>query len=37
MPLVAAHHNPLSTDKLTQQFGRLGNTPFRLDYLANHI
>jgi putative protease len=37
MPLVTAHHKPLSTDKLTQQFGRLGNTPFRLDYLTNHV
>ncbi|HSM81641.1 MAG TPA: DUF3656 domain-containing protein [Nodosilinea sp.] len=37
MPLVAAHSNPLTTDRLTQQFGRLGNTPFYLDRLDNQL
>ncbi len=37
MPLVSAHHQPLSTDKLTQQFSRLGNTPFRLADLTNQV
>ncbi|RZM82283.1 U32 family peptidase [Leptolyngbya iicbica] len=37
MPLVSAHSQPLTTDKLTQQFSRLGNTPFRLDALTNHV
>jgi putative protease len=37
MTLVAAQRQPLSTDKLTQQFGRLGNTPFWLENLTNAL
>ncbi len=37
MPLVEAHTKPFTTDRLQEQFGRLGNTPFRLDTLTNHI
>lgn len=37
MPLVKAHSKPLTTEKLTQQFSRLGNTPFRLESLTNQI
>ncbi|MEO1093904.1 MAG: DUF3656 domain-containing protein [Cyanobacteria bacterium J06638_28] len=37
MPLVTAHSKPLTTDKLTQQFGRLGNTPFVLETLTNNL
>ena len=37
MPLVAAHSKPLGADKLAQQLGRLGNTPFRLESLNNAI
>ncbi|MGF1459618.1 MAG: U32 family peptidase [Leptolyngbyaceae cyanobacterium] len=37
MPLVAAHNTPLSTEKLTQQFSRLGNTPFHLENLTNQV
>ncbi|MGF1499668.1 MAG: U32 family peptidase, partial [Elainellaceae cyanobacterium] len=37
MPLVAAHTRPLSTQRLTDQFGRLGNTPFYLADLTNHL
>ncbi|MEL7503381.1 MAG: U32 family peptidase [Cyanobacteria bacterium J06554_6] len=35
MPLVAAHSRPLTTEKLMQQFARLGNTPFCLGELTN--
>ncbi len=37
MPLVAAHSRPLTNEKLTQQFARLGNTPFRLSALTSEI
>ncbi len=37
MPLVEAHSKPLTGDRLTQQFGRLGNTPFHLDSLDNQL
>ncbi len=37
MPLVAAHTQGLTTAKLTEQLGRLGNTPFRLETLTNHL
>jgi putative protease len=37
MPLVEAHSKPLTGDRLTQQFGRLGNTPFHLDALDNQL
>ncbi len=35
--LVAAHTKPLTTEKLVQQLGRLGNTPFSLGNLSNHL
>jgi len=35
MPLVAAHTKPLTGDRLQEQLGRLGNTPFRLEALTN--
>lgn len=37
MPLVAAHSQPLTTERLQEQFGRLGNTPFCLRQLTNHL
>ena len=37
MPLVEAHNKPLTSDRLQEQLGRLGNTPFRLDRLTNHL
>lgn len=37
MLLVSAHSKPLSIEKLTQQFSRLGNTPFQLEELVNHV
>jgi U32 family peptidase len=33
--LQEAHTKPLTTEKLQEQFGRLGNTPFRLGNLVN--
>jgi putative protease len=35
--LVAAHSQPLTTERLEQQLGRLGNTPFYLESLVNAI
>jgi U32 family peptidase len=35
--LVAAHTKPLTTEKLREQLGRLGNTPFCLGELKNHL
>lgn len=35
--LVEAHSKPLTDQKLQQQFGRLGNTPFYLKTLKNHL
>ncbi|MCC5642508.1 U32 family peptidase [Nostoc sp. CHAB 5824] len=35
--LVEAHTKPLDTDRLQEQFGRLGNTPFCLGRLTNHL
>ena len=35
--LVEAHTKPLDTDRLQEQFGRLGNTPFYLGTLTNHL
>ncbi|MEB3151330.1 MAG: U32 family peptidase, partial [Sphaerospermopsis sp.] len=35
--LVEAHTKPLTTEKLREQFGRLGNTPFHLGTLENKI
>ncbi|MEM9162404.1 MAG: U32 family peptidase, partial [Cyanobacteria bacterium P01_F01_bin.4] len=37
MTLVAARSNPLTTDRLKKQFSRLGNTPFCLGALVNHL
>ena len=35
--LVEAHTKPLDTERLHEQFGRLGNTPFCLGTLTNHL
>ncbi|MDJ0772301.1 MAG: U32 family peptidase [Mastigocoleus sp. MO_167.B18] len=35
--LVDARNKPLSTERLQEQFGRLGNTPFCLGELKNHL
>ncbi|MEB3219060.1 MAG: DUF3656 domain-containing protein [Nostocales cyanobacterium 94392] len=35
--LVQAHNKPLITERLQEQFGRLGNTPFYLEDLTNCI
>ena len=35
--LEIARNKPLSTEKLTQQFSRLGNTPFALSHLENNL
>lgn len=35
--IVEAHTKPLSTERLKEQFGRLGNTPFYLDTFSNHL
>ncbi|MGA7936871.1 MAG: U32 family peptidase, partial [Kovacikia sp.] len=35
--LVAAHTNPLTAERLRTQLGRLGNTPFKLGNLVNHL
>ncbi|MEM6753477.1 MAG: DUF3656 domain-containing protein, partial [Cyanobacteria bacterium P01_C01_bin.38] len=35
--LVEAHNKPLTTERLQEQFGRLGNTPFCLKDLTNCI
>ncbi|HTL89937.1 MAG TPA: DUF3656 domain-containing protein [Leptolyngbya sp.] len=37
MPLIEAHSKPLTADRLQEQFGRLGNTPFKLGKLENHL
>lgn len=37
MPLTEAHTKPLTTERLQEQFGRLGNTPFRLGSMTNHL
>ncbi len=37
MPLVEAHAKPLTTDRLREQLGRVGNTPFRLGTFTNHL
>ncbi len=37
MSLAAATKQPLSTERLTEQLGRLGGTPFRLGSLVNHL
>ncbi len=35
--LVPAHTKPLTTERLQEQLGRLGNTPFCLGSLSNHL
>lgn len=35
--LVPAHNKPLTTERLTQQFARLGNTAFELSELKNYL
>ena len=37
MPVVEAHSKPLTSERLTEQFSRLGNTPFCLGGLTNHL
>jgi putative protease len=37
IPLSAAHTQPLTTEKLEAQLGRLGNTPFKLSTLTNAL
>lgn len=37
IPLVEAHTKPLTQERLQEQFGRLGNTPFCLGLLTNHL
>ena len=36
-PLARADKQPLTTDRLREQLGRLGGTPFRLGELKNHL
>ncbi len=36
-PLTPAQTQPLSTERLQEQLGRLGNTPFSLGTLTNHL
>ena len=36
-PLGLADKQPLTTERLTEQFGRLGGTPFKLGALHNHL
>lgn len=37
LPLVEAHTQGLTDDRLREQLGRLGNTPLRLASLTNHL
>jgi putative protease len=37
MPLAAAERQPLTTERLQDQFGRLGNTAFRLDRIEQQL
>ncbi|MFN5923784.1 MAG: DUF3656 domain-containing protein [Pseudanabaena sp.] len=37
MPLEMANNKPLTTERLTEQLGRLGNTPLCLRKLHNHL
>jgi len=37
MPLAKAEKVPLTEEKLREQFGRLGGTPFKLGELKNHL
>lgn len=36
-PLAAAEKQPLTTERLTEQLGRLGGTPFKLGELRNQL
>ena len=36
-PLAAAEKQPLTTERLAEQLGRLGGTPFKLGELRNHL
>ncbi len=36
-PLELARKSPLTLERLRDQFGRLGGTPFRLGFLHNHL
>jgi len=37
LPLAAAENQPLTTERLCDQLGRLGGTPFSLGELQNHL
>ena len=37
MPLARAEKQPLTTERLREQLGRLGGTPFKLGELKNHL
>lgn len=37
MSLVEAQKQPLTSDRLQEQFGRLGNTPFKLGQFTNYL
>jgi len=37
MPLAKAGNQPLTTERLREQLGRLGGTPFKLGELKNHL
>ena len=37
MPLAKAEKQPLTTERLREQLGRLGGTPFKLGELKNHL
>jgi putative protease len=37
VPLAPAEKQPLTTERLREQLGRLGGTPFRLGELENHL
>jgi putative protease len=37
VPLARAEKQPLTTERLTDQLGRLGGTPFKLGALQNHL
>jgi len=37
MPLAKAEKQPLTTERLREQLGRLGGTPFKLGELTNHL
>ena len=37
LPLAIAEKQPLTEERLRDQLGRLGGTPFKLDRLANHL